>query len=138
IFYPAVSTIVHRNISVIIATHTSPYKEVLDADLAEEWNRISRQLCLIRYRERDMEGRVKGDYVAIDRRHLHQLVQGAVLTATPPPRAIPRMTETRSPNNIWIVVGVHINKNNLAHLYSRVTDKCKAIRALFSIGSKVD
>ena len=69
---------------MVVAAHTSPHKEILDAHLAEEWSRISRQLRLIRDREGNMERRVEGDYVAIDRRDLHQLAQGAVLPAKPP------------------------------------------------------
>src|SRR4051812_40318182 len=84
-----------------------------------------------------MKRGVEGYGVAADCRDFHQLAQGAVLPAEPAARTVTWTTKNRPPNDIGIVVGVHINEHDLADLDTGITNKRKARGALRPIGGEV-
>ena len=124
-----------------ITAHAAPQKQVLDTDLMQEWSCVLRQLRLICDSEGDVKRRVESNRLAraVDCGDFHYLGQGAVLPAEPASCAVTWRTKTRPPNDIGIIVGVHINKHDVAHIDAGAgpAGKRESIVALHGIGGKI-
>src|SRR5207302_10328947 len=94
-------------------------------------------------RECSIESCANGDLfsVTINRSDFPDLGQGAVLPTAPAPRSVPWATENRSPNDIGIIVGVHIDEHDVADLNSRArghASERESVGALYGIVGEVE
>src|SRR5215510_13814280 len=117
---PTIGAKVHGHVAMEIATHPTEKIDVLDADAAHHRLRVARQLGLKCVFEVDVKWSGEGNRIAIDRGHLHHLVERTILTYKPTPRTAARRIVLWPPENIGMVIRNLVNKDYFANLYSGI------------------